>query len=246
MKIKQPFETIVLALPFSVATTTIVSVVAEARGMVPAGAALSIDSSAIIAGADATSSIGDIAVTLSGGADGERYLITVRATDAGGGAMEREVELAVVDLSWAVPTLASPYLSAAAFVERLGLDDAIRLTATTDGNRIDAARLQRAIDDAQGETDSYLAARYAVPLSPVPALVTTIVFDLTVARLWTAELPQGVADRRDRAQQQLRDIAAGKVTIPGAAGLTPAATASEPVLFQGNDRMFSRTSMRGF
>lgn len=237
MKIKQPFESIVLALPFPAAPVTIVSVTPVARGLVSGGAALVIVSSTIVGNS--------VEVAVSGGADGERYLVTVRAMIGGAVPTEREAELAVVDLSWAVPTLTNPYLSAAGFVERLGLDDAIRITATSDGTRIDAARLQRAIDDAQGEAESYLASRYTTPLSPVPAMITTIVFDLAVARLWTADLPKGVADRRDRAQAMLRDIAAGKVTIPGAAALTPAATAPEPVLFQGNDRVLSRTTLRG-
>jgi phage gp36-like protein len=238
VKIKQPFDTVALALPFPAAPVAIVSAVAAARGLVPGGTALTIVSSVIAGGA--------VNVTVAAGADGERYLVTVRATDAGGLAMEREAELAVVDLSWAVPTLAGPYLSAAAFVERLGLDDAILITATSDGGRIDAARLQRAIDDAQGEAESYLAARYQTPLSPVPATIETIVFDLAVARLYTAEVPPAVADRQARAQKQLRDIADGKVTIPGAAALVPAAIAPAPVLFQGNDRLLSRETLKGF
>lgn len=246
MKIKQPFETIVLALPFPAAPVSIVSATAVARGLVPGGTALDIVSSTIVGST--------VEIVAGAGADGERYLITVRAMIGGTVPTEREAELAVVDLSWAVPTLSNPYLTATGFVERLGLDDAIRIAATSDGTRIDAARLQRALDDAQAEAESYLAARYATPLSPatevasaqVPAMITTIVFDLAVARLWTADLPAGVADRRDRAQQLLRDIAAGKVTIPGAAALTPAATAPEPVLFQANDRVLSRTSLRGF
>jgi phage gp36-like protein len=237
VKIKQPFETLVLALPFPAAPVSIVSVTSVARGLVPGGAALVIDSSTIVGNT--------VEVRASAGADGERYLITARAMIGGAVPTEREAELGVIDLSWAVPALSNPYLTAAGFVERLGLDDAIRITATSDGTRIDAARLQRAIDDAQGEAESYLASRYTTPLSPVPAMITTIVYDLAVARLWTAELPAGVADRRDRAQQQLRDISTGKVTIPGAAALTPAATAPEPVLFQGNDRVLSRTSLRG-
>lgn len=227
-----------LLLPFGAALVSIVSAAVVARGLVTEVAPLVIGTTAI----EGTG----VSAQVSGGTDGERYLITVRAIIAGGAVQEREIEVGVVDLSWAVPTIANPYLSAAGFVQRLGLDDAIAITATSDGSRIDAARLQLAIDDAQGEAEGALAARYATPLSPVPPIIVTIIFDIAVARLWRADLPQGVADRRDRAQQLLAQIAAGKVTIPGAAALMPAETAPAPVLFQGNDRVLSRASLRGF
>lgn len=241
MKVKQPFETANLSLAFGQLLASIDSTVVLARRLVAGAPLVLLDAS--IAG-DET-----VVVELGGGADGERYLVTVRATGASGDLLEREAELAVIDFTGAVPAAASPYLSAQAFVDRLGLDEAVALTAvevSAASPRIDTARLQSALDDAQAEVDGYLAGRYATPLSAVPALVTTIVFDLAVARLWRAELPEGVKDRRDRAQAQLRDLAKGVLTLAGAAGLDPAALAPAPVLIETTERLFTRKTLRGF
>lgn len=238
MNVKQPSETISLVLAFGVALASIDSAVVVARGLVIGGPSILLNASAI----DGS----NVEVDLSGGVDGERYLVTVRVTSSAGQALEREAELAVVDFGFAVPTLVSPYLTATAFVDRLGLDAAIRLTDTEGSGRIDGPRLQGALIDSQSEVDGYLAGRYLVPLATVPQLVATLVFDLTVARLWTSDLPEGVKDRRDRAQAQLRDIAKSVITLPGAELLTPSVVSPTPVLFQAPARVFSRDRLTGF
>jgi phage gp36-like protein len=184
-------------------------------------------------------------IRLEGGTDGETYLVTMLVSDSAGQRYELDAEFAVINFGFQVPTIASPYLSAQAFVERLGLDEAIRLTDTIGNGRIEVPRLATALADAQAEVDSYLAARHATPLATVPALITMIVFNLAVANLWRGELPESVRDRRDNAQRQLRDMAAGKITLPGAALLAPAEASDAPVLFSTTDRLFTRDSMKG-
>jgi phage gp36-like protein len=248
MKIKQPFETLRVALAFGQAVASVSAVTITPRGLVPGGPALTSLAPAIVAS--------EVRIDLLAGADGERYLITVRAAATAGDLIEREVEVAVVDLAWAVPDLTTSYLSAQEFVDRLGLDQSIRITDTEGTGRIDAARLGKAIADASAEAEAYLAGRFALPLFSASAegplsvsspLLAGIVFDLAVARLWTGEAPDSVRARAAAATALLRDIAKGVVTLPGAALLEPAVVSATPVLTtEQTGGLFSRDKLNQF
>jgi phage gp36-like protein len=189
----------------------------------------------------------EVRLDLLAGADGERYLITVRAAATAGDLIERETELAVVDLAWAVPELATTYLTAQDFVDRIGLDQAIRITDTEGTGRIDAARLGKALVDASAEAEAYLAGRFATPLSQPSQLIAGIVFDLAVARLWVGEAPDGVRERAAAATARLRDIAKGLLTLPGATLLAPAEVSATPVLTSPQrGGLFSRDRLSQF
>ena len=238
MKIKQPFETIDLAVAFAgSAPAAIGTVTVAAKGLVAVVTPLTVTGTAIAGSA--------VLVSLSGGTDGERYLVTVRATDAAGEAREAEAELGVVDFGWAVP-VTTGYLTAQALVERLGLDETIRLTDEAGIGRIDTPRLANAITDAAAEADGYLAARFTTPIAPVPQLVATIVYDLAVARLYRGGLPADVKDRADVARDQLKSLAKGTMTLPGASAIAPAAASPTPVLVDLPERVFTRDSLKGF
>ena len=239
MKIKQPFETLRVALAFGQAVGSVSAVIISPRGLVPAGPALTSLAPAIVGS--------EVRIDLLAGADGERYLITVRAAATAGDLMERETEVAVVDLAWAVPEVSTSYLTAAEFVDRLGLDHAIRITDTEGTGRIDAARLGKALIDASAEAEAYLAGRFQTPLSQPSQLLTGIVFDLAVARLWLGEAPDGVRARAAAATALLRDIAKGVVTLPGATLLAAAPLSAAPVLTAPQTGgLFSRDSLRDF
>lgn len=240
MKIKQPFETLRIALAFGQPIGSVSAVIITPRGLVTGGPALTALAPAIVGS--------EVRLDLLGGADGERYLITVRAAAAAGDLIEREAEVAVLDLAWAVPDVSTVYLSATGFVDRHGLDNTIRLTDTEGSGRIDAARLGRALADASAEAESYLAGRFQTPLTQPSALIEGIVFDLALARLWIGEPPESVATRAEAAAARLRDIAKGLIVLPGAAALAPAETSPAPVLIGGSETpaMFSRDRLRSF
>lgn len=242
-QLKQPSEQLVYQYDFSArlgATGTIASIAAAtvtARGLVAVVTPLTIGAQAM---AGQT-----VRLRLDGGTDGEAYLVLVRITDAAGQTHELDAEFVIVNFGFEVPTIASPYLSPQAFVDRLGLDEAIRLTDTIGTGRIEAARLTTALADAQAEVDGYLAVKYATPLSTVPAMITAIVHDLAVARLWRDELPESVMERQKSARQQLRDMAKGLIALPGAEALTAATGNDAPVLITTGDRLFSRKTLAG-
>jgi len=239
MKIKQPFETLALGLGFSEPMASVSDVAVAPRGLVAAGPAL-------VAGAPVVDGL-TITLPLSGGTDGERYLITVQAAAASGELLEREAEVAVVDLTWAVPEGGTSYLTVASFVERTGLDLAVRISDTEGSGRIEAARLGKALADASAEVESYLAARFALPIATVSPLLEGLVFDIALARLWTGDAPESVRDRATAATARLRDLAKGLITLPGAAALTPADASPAPVLTDvAQGAFFSRDRLRSF
>lgn len=84
------------------------------------------------------------------------------------------------------------------------------------------AVLARVAADAQSVIDGYLAARYAVPLTPVPDAVRRYASDLARYYLYDDHATETVQKRHDAAIAFFRDIAARR------ASLGPDADASMP------------------
>lgn len=140
--LKQPGETLRPVVPFATSApiAAILATTTVARGLVPGGAPLV--AAASVAG-------GSVTLALVGGADGERYLVTVRARDAAGAELESEVEVTVIDCTWALPDGGAPWLGIAGFVRRFGLDEVVRMTDSDGSGRIDRDLLVDALTDAQ-------------------------------------------------------------------------------------------------
>jgi phage gp36-like protein len=113
----------------------------------------------------------------------------------------------------------------------------------------DPAVMTRALEDADAEINSYLAARYALPLSPVPAQIRAIACDVARHRL-DALNPRDVVETRYRAAlAALRDLSTGKATLgqAGAAASDPAAPAPPTtVSFVEGARAFGDDRLIGF
>lgn len=240
--IKQPAERILqrfeFGQPAGLAITTLVETGVAAAGRVPAVTALTV-ASGIVGTTYAQ-------LALVGGTAGELYTVRCLVEDSGGNRFEADAEILVVDLGFRVPGQAvATYLTFAEFVARVGVDEAVRLTDEAGTGAIDGPRLAAALLDAQAIVDSWLGARYAVPLAaPVPAPIPTLTFDLALARLYRGELPAGVEAKQAEALRLLKELSLGRATIPA----PPAATADSPapVLVEPHDRLFTRTRMGGF
>lgn len=87
---------------------------------------------------------------------------------------------------------------------------------------LDAA-VDRACAAASAEIDAYLGQRYAVPLTPPSDVVTSWCVDIACWRLAAniAQLSEEVRKRAERALAILKDVAAGRASVPG---LTATAT----------------------
>ncbi|GIX17702.1 MAG: hypothetical protein KatS3mg119_1888 [Rhodothalassiaceae bacterium] len=113
-------------------------------------------------------------------------------------------------------------------IDRVGAREITELTDRADppAGAIDASVAERALADADAEIDGYLAARYDLPLSPVPAVLTRLATDIARYRLWDDRAPEEVRQRYEDAVRLLREIADGRhrlpVSAPQAAGAGPA------------------------
>ena len=172
---------------------------------------------------------GNLAVTLSGGTDGEVYQIMLTASLDDGSARDVPIELAVIAGDWTMPDGGAPMLSVAGFVARVGRDQVLRLTDMGDG-RIDTGLVINALIDAQAQAEAYLAGRHALPFATVPTLVTAIVADLARAALYEDELPDNVEKKRAIALKNLDAIRKGDLRL-GAEAPPQTAAASDPVRF---------------
>lgn len=140
-----------------------------------------------------------------------------------------------------------PYTTLADLTQRYGDRMIVALTdrgAMATG-AVDATVVDKAIAEADAVIDGYLASRYALPVSPVPALLGDVALAIVIWKLHVAAPdPKIEADYKD-ALKVLRDIAAGviRLTIAGADAAENAATG---VQVTDRERPFTADNLKGF
>lgn len=241
--VKQPAESFVVELDFApllgaAAVASIASTAVAARGLVAAVSPLAVGAQAV-AGQAAR-------LRLDAGDDGERYLVTCRIAGSDATTHELEAEVAVADLGFTAPDGSFAYASIADFVERFGLEAAVRLTDELGTGRIDRARIAAAIADATAFADGWLASRYAVPLSAPSPVVKAAVLDLAFWRMHRLEAPEGVRAAGEAALQALRWLGEGRMQLAGATPADAAPASAAPVLFDGAPRLITPDTLKGW
>lgn len=107
------------------------------------------------------------------------------------------------------------------------------------------AVLARVAADAQSVIDGYLAARYAVPLAPVPDAVRRYTSDIARYYLYDDHATETVQKRHDAAISFFRDVAAGRASLgPDASTSIPPASVGGGVEMISDGSVFRR-SVRG-
>ena len=102
-----------------------------------------------------------------------------------------------------------------------------------------------------GESDGYLANRYAGPLSPVPKVSNKVSKDISIYNLFSRMGIDEDSDakiyltRYNAAVKFLTMVAEGKVSIGADADGDPASAAAVGFTVQSNPRLFSREQMKG-
>lgn len=122
-------------------------------------------------------------------------------------------------------------------------DETLTLLTDTDGTgRMDVERIARAIDEAGAVIDSYAGRVYAVPFNPVPEVIRDASARLAIAALFgVRSAPSPVWEsERARALLFLEKLAAGEVTISGAARAPSAGSG----VFTASERRFSREKLK--
>ncbi|MHB8382576.1 MAG: gp436 family protein [Candidatus Binataceae bacterium] len=114
---------------------------------------------------------------------------------------------------------------------------------------VNTTLLTQVLDDASAEIDSYLEARFALPLNDPPSVLNRLASDIAMYRLQALRPLHDIADARrryDDAIAMLTRVSAGELTLGLAADNTepPVAGAAEDVV--GPRRVFSRGRLRGY
>jgi len=134
-------------------------------------------------------------------------------------------------------------------IDRFGEDELIQLTDRTNlpAAAIDADVVAAALSDAENLADSYLAKRYALPLDPVPEVLTRTTAEIARYFLHGRRTEKDDPVTRDYAQALtwLKDVAKGLVELE-AAGIPPEESGSGQVQVDAPPRVFSRDTLGGF
>lgn len=105
--------------------------------------------------------------------------------------------------------------------DRLADEVLIELT-DENGQAIDWAVIDKAIDFANAEVDSYLGVRFSVPIDPVPLILRERATDIAIFHLYkkrisesAVEMPEEVRRAYEDAILWLEKVRDGKATISG-------------------------------
>ncbi|WP_142850987.1 gp436 family protein [Telmatospirillum sp. J64-1] len=128
-------------------------------------------------------------------------------------------------------------------IDSFGEQRLIELTDRQHNGEIDTAVLDRALDDARQMIDGYLAARYRLPLSPVPGLVRQWACDIALYRLYQTPDEPAQARYRD-VMRQLTDAGKGILALQGDG--VQAATSGGGVVHAGPAGIFTGSGLEGF
>jgi phage gp36-like protein len=117
------------------------------------------------------------------------------------------------------------------------------IAADRDGDGVaDLDPLEAALQDATNEIDSYLASRYSLPLTTVPAILTQVCADIAFYRLsdTSSTLTDEKANRYKLALDWLKAVAADKASL----GVEDTnAAVDEIVEYAAGTRQFTRSKL---
>jgi phage gp36-like protein len=237
--IKQPSEDRLYDLPMGLgagrAVAAVNAIIVTAKGLVAETSPLSAIASAFSGGV--------VQLRISGGTDGEVYLITATVLDDAGDLVEADAELHVMDLDFVSPSDGSvvTYIEPSQYLARFGLAETLALTDEAGVGKIGRAIFYAALADAAAEIDAYLGARYQTPFAaPIPGVIERIAGDIARARLHSAgAVPEAVSGALTDARRTLKDLADGRASLANASLVSAETRTGAPKSSAGANRPFS-------
>lgn len=126
-------------------------------------------------------------------------------------------------------------------IDRFGEAEIIQLTdrAERPTNVINDGVLNRALEDADGEIDSALAARYTLPLVSIPKVLVRIACDLARYHLYDDVAGESVRERYEDAKAYLKQLATGMMSLGLDSGNATIAAATGGATFNESRKDFS-------
>ncbi|MEL6785121.1 MAG: DUF1320 domain-containing protein [Pseudomonadota bacterium] len=138
--------------------------------------------------------------------------------------------------------------AARADIENLYTAELVTQLVQRDEDADEDALVGDALTQATSEINSYLSVRYVTPLATPPAFIVRSCIDIAVYILAQSHnlMTEEITERYKRAIAHLKDIAAHKANVAGAALVGEGAAnddGSANVMFEGDDRLFTRRTM---
>lgn len=140
------------------------------------------------------------------------------------------------------------YATASAMITRFGEQDLTLLTEREDSvpGEINLALLEQALSDASAEIDGYIAGRYVLPLTTVPAVLERNCCDIARYFLYGDKAPEQVEKRYTAVVKFLTAVSKGDISL-GLADTGETAGQSELVIsIESAGSVFGRKSAKGF
>lgn len=124
-------------------------------------------------------------------------------------------------------------------LDRIGEDKLIQLTDKERLGEMNTEVLNRALQDADGQIDSYVGARYSLPINPISKTLVRIACFLTIYYLHDKQRTEQVREDYDDSIKALAGISKGTIDIGiDVTGAKPATTGS--VEFENGSNVFDR------
>jgi phage gp36-like protein len=124
--------------------------------------------------------------------------------------------------------------------------DAVTLAADRDGDgQADAGVIDAALAAATSEMDSYIGAKYTLPLNSTPAVLTDKCVDIALYRLSQrpGAMTDEIKDRFEKALAWLRDVSRGVVSL--GVDPSPPSQGGGGVQLVSGPRRFTRDTLKG-
>ena len=135
------------------------------------------------------------------------------------------------------------YASIADMIERFGETEIVELTDLEHTGEVVVDVAERALADATAEIDGYLAARYRLPVTDTPRVLSLLCTDIARYRLQKGVTTDQARQRYEDAISNLKQISRGEINLPLAA---PPPASAEPMVSPGRARVFDDDTMRGY
>jgi len=141
------------------------------------------------------------------------------------------------------------YASTSDFALAFGTAEAIEITNLDDpvASTVDNAKLQRALDDATSEINSYiLAASYDLPLASVPIVLREKCNDIARYRLDKWRNREDVRRRYEDALLWLQNLAKGLASLgPDSTG-KPVENSVDSPIYYSREKVYTDETMQGY
>ncbi len=138
-----------------------------------------------------------------------------------------------------------PYADQAALEDAFGQVEIRQLADRDRSGAADPAFVAAVLARADSLIDSYLAGRYALPISPTPPVLTATACDLARYWLYDDAAPERVREGYEDAVAWLKDVASGKVVLQLTAATGDTAVAGSPD-WDAPERLFTAATLATF